>query len=257
MVSLPTLISKALVDCGYDLLQPEDDDWFIATISGSSVKVAVKAIGTNTLLSVPEHGVMERIGLPPATSPPLPDMISAGTAINPEQLYEALRLLHSLQTHPAATLSAEVEARLAAVPATERTREVRQRIGQDVYRGALIDLWQGRCALSGVELPSSMLRASHAKPWKDASDKERLDPFNGLLLAVHYDALFDKGLIAFGDEGELLISNLLKQEACKILNLDVSMRLHSILPGHRRYLEYHRTHIAKQGKIDNAYCKSE
>jgi putative restriction endonuclease len=40
------------------------------------------------------------------------------------------------------------------------------------------------------------------KPWADcASDAERLDPFNGLLLAVHWDAVFDCGLVTFADDG--------------------------------------------------------
>lgn len=245
MQTLAALISKALIDSGYDLLQAADDDWFMASISGASARVAVKAQGTDTLLAVPEHGVMERIGLPPAVHPLPPGMAGAGVASNPAQLYEALRLLHALQVHPVPILSAEVEARLAAIPVTERTQEVRRRIGQDVFRDALMDLWQGRCALSGVELPPSLLRASHAKPWKDASDDERLDPFNGLLLAVHYDALFDKGLIAFSEEGKLLVSTLLTQEARQILNLDTPMRLHLMLPGHRKYLDYHRVNIAK------------
>lgn len=244
MQPLPTLTTKALIDSGYDLLQAADDDWFMASISGSSAKVAVKAMGTDTLLAVPEHGVMERIGLPPAVHPLLPDMVSAGIASNAAQLYEALRLLHSLQVHPATTLSAEVEARLAAIPVTERTREVRQRIGQDVFRGALIDLWQGRCALSGVEFPPSLLRASHAKPWAQASDEERLDPFNGLLLAVHYDALFDQGLIAFGDDGQVIVSASLTEEVRRLLCLNTSSRLRFVLPGHKEYLSFHRRSVA-------------
>lgn len=244
MLALPTLISKALIDSGYDLLQEADDDWFMASISGSSTKVAVKSRGTDTLLAVSEHGVMERIGLKTAVLSLLPGMISAGIASNPAQLYKALHLLHSLQTHPATALSAEVEVRLAAIPVTERTREVRQRIGQDVYRDALMDLWQGRCALSGEELPPSLLRASHAKPWKCATDEERLDPFNGLLLAVHFDALFDRGWIAFGDEGELLVKDQLLSSARQIMSLKEGMRLRMLLPGHRRYLRYHRKNIA-------------
>ena len=44
---------------------------------------------------------------------------------------------------------------------------------------------------TGVALPPELLRASHAKPWAKASDIERLDSFNGLLLSVHLDAMFD------------------------------------------------------------------
>jgi putative restriction endonuclease len=30
---------------------------------------------------------------------------------------------------------------------------------------------------------------------------------NGLLLAAHFDALFDRGLISFADDGSLLLSD--------------------------------------------------
>ncbi len=245
MQMLPTLISKALIDSGYDLLQSVADGWFVASVSGSSASVAVTAQGASTLVAVSEDGVMERIGLPTTTYPLPSGMSSVGVATNPAQLYEALRLLHTLQNNPVGTLSAEVETRLAAIPITERTQEVRRRIGQDVFRDALMDLWQRRCALSGVDLPPSLLRASHAKPWALANDAERLDPFNGLLLAVHYDALFDKGLIAFGEGGQLLVSIVLTQEARETLGLNKPMHLRSVLPGHRIYLSYHREHIAK------------
>jgi len=39
-----------------------------------------------------------------------------------------------------------------------------------------------------------------------ADDAERLDVFNGFLLAPHVDALFDKGFITVADSGEVLIS---------------------------------------------------
>jgi len=46
---------------------------------------------------------------------------------------------------------------------------------------------------------SKLLRASHIKPWAAcAADAERLDVYNGLLLAPHLDALFDAGLISGG-----------------------------------------------------------
>lgn len=172
-------------------------------------------------------------------------MAEAGLAATPSALHRALRLLRTLETHPASRLSAELEARLSRIPATEITREVRQRIGQDVYREALMEFWDGRCALSGMALPPELLRASHAKPWADADDSERLDPFNGLLLAVRYDALFDKGLIAFDDNGYLLISSSLTKEVRAFIGLDVTMHLRFILPGHLRYLRHHRERIAK------------
>jgi putative restriction endonuclease len=47
-----------------------------------------------------------------------------------------------------------------------------------------VDYWGGRCPISGVDQPE-LLRASHIKPWADCStDAERLDVFNGVLLAA-------------------------------------------------------------------------
>lgn len=54
---------------------------------------------------------------------------------------------------------------------------------------------------------------------KDATDAERLDVHNGLLLAIHLDALFDRGLLAFTDDGEALLSPLLLDPTLDALGL--------------------------------------
>lgn len=70
-------------------------------------------------------------------------------------------------------------------------RMVVQRIGQNLFREAPIDYWQGCCAVTGLDV-LQLLRASHIKPWAVcASDEERLDVFNGLLLAPTLTRLFD------------------------------------------------------------------
>lgn len=197
------------------------------------------------MLAIPEPRMAERIGLAPVEHVPPTAMGSIGQVQSAAQLYQSLHLLRSLLMHPAAALSAELEARLATIAETERTREVRQRIGQDVFREALIELWQGRCALSCVALPSALLRASHAKPWAMANDMERLDPFNGLLLAVQYDALFDQGLIAFNGDGTLLVAPSVSPEARTLMRLNERQKLRSVLPGHKEYLDFHRRIVAR------------
>lgn len=47
---------------------------------------------------------------------------------------------------------------------TEEMRSVR--LGQAIYRRALEQLWDGRCAVTGIGL-RELLRASHAKPWAE------------------------------------------------------------------------------------------
>lgn len=245
MNDLPTLVEKALMDAGYDLIDDVGEGWVRARISGgASSAVCVRTTAGGTVLAARERGVAERIGLVPTTDS-CPEMASCGIASTPRELHRALRLLRMLESRPVSKLSAELEARLARIPATERTREVRERIGQDVFREALIEFWDGRCALSGMALPQELLRASHAKPWNIATDAERLDPFNGLLLAVRYDALFDKGLIAFGENGRLLVSSLLAADVRKFVGLEEGTHLRFVTPGHATYLRYHREHVAR------------
>lgn len=120
---------------------------------------------------------------------------------------------------------------------------IRQRVGQDLFREMLLEYWDGRCAVTGLDVPE-LLRASHAKPWKDATDTERLDVHNGFLLAVHLDALFDRGLMTFRrDDGRAVFSPQLSADARERLVGQGALRLQRVSEGHRAYLEYHRTHV--------------
>ena len=57
--------------------------------------------------------------------------------------------------------------RTAGMPqTTEAERLVVQRVGQDIFREALMDYWAGRCPLTGITEPA-LLRASHIVPWAD------------------------------------------------------------------------------------------
>jgi predicted restriction endonuclease len=164
--------------------------------------------------------------------------------VPPERLGDILHAARVLLANSPAKLGAAWEARLASVSTTERTREVRQRVGQELFREALLSLWNGRCAISGHRLPPRLLRASHAKPWAASDDVERLDPFNGLLLAVHYDALFDTGMISVADSGKLLVDPRLDQQTRRAFGLESGLVVAGLMPGHHHYLDYHRRHVA-------------
>lgn len=246
MTSLPILIDKALRDAGYDLLDFRSDGWAMAQESGTRCTVFVRTELNNVWLAMNDKELANRIGLlePGAMRPP-EENCGIGRVDSANSLYQSLHLLRSMQINTSKGLSAKVEERLAAIPATDRTSEVRQRIGQDVFREALFELWEGRCALSGLSYPPPLLRASHAKPWADAIDAERLDPFNGLLLAVHFDALFDNGLIAFDDQGSAYSSPELSKEIRDSIGLSLDLKLRFVTPGHLAYLRYHRQNVAK------------
>ncbi len=123
---------------------------------------------------------------------------------------------------------------------TEAERLVVQRVGQDVFRAALLDFWNARCPLTGITHPR-LLRASHMKPWADCdTDAERLDVHNGLLLAAHLDAAFDAGLISFEMDGSLAVSPALANEDIDRLGLPVLPPLQGLRSRHEPYLTYHR-----------------
>lgn len=127
--------------------------------------------------------------------------------------------------------------------ATDREQVILARNGQGRYRDALLGLWDGACAVTGLATPE-FLMASHAKPWKKASDAERLDGANGLPLVPNLDKLFDKGWISFVDDGSIRISPSLSADDARILGADASLHLRKPLSdAQKRYLRYHHEHV--------------
>lgn len=114
-----------------------------------------------------------------------------------------------------------------------------QRIGQDIFRHALMKYWNGRCPLTGITDRAS-LRASHIIPWAECgSDALRLDVHNGLLLSALWDAAFDTGLISFDDAGRPLYSLNLTSAARSQLRNDMAQPL-KLTDAHRANLVLHR-----------------
>jgi putative restriction endonuclease len=132
----------------------------------------------------------------------------------------------------------EHEEELTNLNSTEREEVCKARIGQGTYRKNLIDLWKG-CAVTGCN-NEDILRASHAKSWRDCCNKERLDPFNGLLLIPNLDVLFDQHLITFKEDLSIKISRRLSEEDQKRLGIGPELRLRKLCPRTEKYLSYHR-----------------
>lgn len=123
---------------------------------------------------------------------------------------------------------------------TEAERLIIQRVGQDIFRSRLIDYWDGKCAVTGLPI-SALLRASHIKPWKDCdSNSERLDVFNGLLLAPNLDAAFDLGFITFEDDGSIILSSRLDDFSLESLRINNNLKVDKLTKAHRKYLKWHR-----------------
>ncbi|WP_186424957.1 HNH endonuclease [Cupriavidus metallidurans] len=158
-----------------------------------------------------------------------------------DQLYATLQRASAIaRTIPNRVADQFRREKLRLPQTTEAERLVVQRVGQDLFRNALMDYWQGRCCVTGLAV-TPLLRASHIKPWaKCLSDDERLDVFNGLLLAPHIDALFDGGWISFSDVGGLLVSEALPSAARAQLGVSSEWTIRSLKPAHAPYLAFHR-----------------
>ncbi len=244
-----TRLEKAALDNGFDRELAPVGCWLAFGSSHAPLDVWLGALATGHLAvalsradvarGLTEHG---RIALadPPA---------GVGDCLDVETVPDLNRLLRRAyqlaRTLPHQLLH-EFEQKAAGLPrATEAERLVVQRIGQDVFRAGLMEYWDGKCAITGLEVPE-LLRAGHIKPWAACeSDAERLDVFNGLLLAPHLDAAFDRGLITFTEEGDLLVASSLPDAAAEVLGLDRRARLRCVAPGHTVFLRWHREHLFK------------
>jgi hypothetical protein len=126
---------------------------------------------------------------------------------------------------------------------TEKEQLVKSRRGQGIFRTNLERI-EKSCRVTGVTAKEH-LRASHIKPWRDATNYERLDGNNGLLLSPHIDALFDKGYITFTDNGILVISEVTDNEIIKRWGILPDFNVGDFNVQQKHYLAYHRANIFK------------
>lgn len=130
----------------------------------------------------------------------------------------------------------------AAAKNTEVQCLVRQRVGQQAFRQAMLGYWGGACAVTGLALPQA-LRASHAKAWAlCATNAEQLDVYNGFLLSANLDALFDTYLATFLVDGALVVSPAVPSNAQAQLGMVPGLRLRWLDDRHPPYLAFHRSH---------------
>jgi hypothetical protein len=275
---LSVLQRRAAVESGFDLEPEIDSGWWRLRAGGAQGVVWVRPLDEEAALlalplaeqlsalqTVDQQAESDGLALPPGAA----GFVSAPT---PHALFRLLRRtwlgrqssararLTRWEQEVAAALALDRTEPSAAPPGvgtplaagmvsvsdplvTEAVAQVRRRIGQDLYREAQLALWGGRCAVTGLAVPE-LLRASHAKPWAESTDAERLDPYNGLLLAVHLDALFDRGWLAFTDDGQAVLSDALPADARSLLGIgNAPLALREIKSAHVPYLAWHRMNV--------------
>lgn len=93
----------------------------------------------------------------------------------------------------------------------ERAVTRRERVGQRLFRDAVLSAYDFRCCITGLAVPE-LLNASHIVPWRD-DPENRLNPANGLCLSAIHDRAFDKGLITIRDDLTVAVSRGVAEHA--------------------------------------------
>lgn len=129
------------------------------------------------------------------------------------------------------------------VPETTRVAIVLARRGQGLFKQNVLKV-EHRCRVTHVDKVEH-LRASHCKPWRDATNQERLDGENGLLLTPSIDHLFDRGFITFKDNGDLLVSPVAHCESLSKMGVPFqsTVNVGSFSMGQKRFLDFHREFV--------------
>ena len=122
---------------------------------------------------------------------------------------------------------------------TERSGLVISRVGQGAYRKRIIHRWEYQCAVTKFN-KLEILIASHIVPWSKATDIERLDVHNGILLAPTYDALFDRNLISFDKQGRVLLSESIEYSAYQKIGVTGKEKIEKLSRYNLDYLDRHR-----------------
>ena len=249
-----SLVEKSGYDSGFEYIE-----------SSTAHEVVLASARHPAKASITKAGSQFEVKLSSLKSPLLskevrrsfPDLVESGTGFYVDSEMELAKLLrraaslsYSLPNQAAnnyhSLLEKELEALAPGTRGTEIERLVRQRIGQQSYRSAMMDYWGGACAVTGISIPE-VLRASHAKPWAEClSDEERLNVFNGFLLSANLDALFDRFLISFENSGKLITSPKISLEQREALGLHKSLSLRWIAEEHLEYLEHHRKEFSNR-----------
>lgn len=242
----PILLSKLAHDAGFDVELGGESGFLAFAVPGRQLRAWIASLQDGMVVALSRHDIMLELNQGIPWNGPVPSAAVGAVLVSSDVgVIEVLIRARVLdQTLPQALLH-EYQAAVAKIDQTEAYALAKQRRGQDLFRKGLMEYWQGCCAITGLDVPE-LLRASHAKPWKDATDAERLDVHNGLLLAAHLDAAFDRGLISIDVNGTVILSPMLSSHGAKVLGVDVPRSVCKLAPAHMPYLAWHQKNVLRQ-----------
>jgi hypothetical protein len=247
LTTYPFALSSELRDAanehGYRIGPERAAGWQFFRSASAPGEIALAAKGPEGpfYLSVQHHGAARDLDAA-AALPCAKGHAGAFALQTREELFAAVSAVYRFSISLPTLPLEQFEAATAGLGDTEGERLQKVRIGQDVFRRALLEYWNGTCPLTGIT-DRDLLNASHIVPWATCgSDAQRLDAHNGLLLSALWDAAFDQGLVSFDDDGRAIVSPLLSERAADELGVERAPAL-KLQPGHRENLAYHRAFV--------------
>lgn len=127
-----------------------------------------------------------------------------------ELLFESERILAEKENISIENKFADILKGTENLKGEYKLREVKTRVNQDVFQDIVMANYDGKCAITGIDIPDLLL-ASHIIPWSK-NEQERLNPENGICLSSLYDRAYDKGYIGINEKFEILLSAELKKK---------------------------------------------
>lgn len=125
----------------------------------------------------------------------------------------------------------------------EKKTLVKMRCDQGLFRKNILEKYNSKCPLTNIVNVKTLI-ASHIKPWCACkNEKEKLDPNNGILLSALADKLFDKGLITFNHNGEIIYSSELEESDIEIFKKHLANNILSMNESMKKYMIYHNKNV--------------
>jgi putative restriction endonuclease len=155
--AIASRLEKAAVDNGFDQELPREGAWLAFASTQAPLRVWLRAFAEGVFIATfSQQDVARALGTygTPITAPLPKGALGGRTVTDIPALHHLLRRAFQLsKTLPNELLHSFEKQTAALSRATEAERLVVQRVGQDLFRTALLDLWEGRCAITGLAVP--------------------------------------------------------------------------------------------------------
>ncbi|TWT08826.1 hypothetical protein [Reyranella sp. CPCC 100927] len=208
--------------------------------------VPVRFFGLAIPVRVEETTLRLRDVLPAFGSPLDPDGTNKDTVIHRvgEAVSDRLVAL-AADAEPMSASLAEAMAEAIAVgdlPEEHKNDLIEARLGLGRFGDAVMAQWDRACCGTGTAV-DGLIHVNPIKPWVRATNDERLDPENGLLMVATWSLAFNSGLIAFEDDGAIVLSADLPATEAHKAGIAPDFRLPLKGDRQRTYLAWHRMNV--------------